>query len=160
MKTTTGSTVFKKENNMPHSNTKIWIHLIFSTKDRAPIIDESFEQKLYTHIERKLSREYDCIAESVNGTKDHLHILFRMGEKHSIENIVKNIKGESSHWINQSSLSLSRFAWQTGYSAFSISIDKVQRINEYIKNQKEHHKRRTFAEEYAEFSKIYGIKKE
>ena len=83
-----------------------------------------------------------------------------MSEKHSLENIVKNIKGESSHWINQNSLSSSRFAWQTGYSAFSISIDKVQRVKEYIKNQKEHHKKRTFAEEYAEFLRIYGIKRE
>ncbi len=91
---------------------------------------------------------------------EHIHILFRMSMKHSLEDVVKNIKGESSHWINQNQLSPQRFAWQTGYSAFSISIDKVPAVKGYISNQKRHHAKKTFAEEYKELMKIYGIREE
>ncbi|MCE1165994.1 MAG: IS200/IS605 family transposase [Bacteroidetes bacterium] len=145
---------------MPHSNTRIWIHLVFSTKERIPLITDSFEKKLYSHIERKLSFEFDCIPEAINGMGEHIHAFFRMSGKHSLENIVKNLKGESSHWINQNGFLRERFAWQTGYCAFSISVDKVEVVKKYVRNQKKHHEKKSFLEEYKEFMRIYGIKED
>ncbi|MDD5363582.1 MAG: IS200/IS605 family transposase [Ignavibacteria bacterium] len=144
---------------MSHSNVKIWIHLLFSTKDRQPLIDSNIEERLYNHIERKLITEYDCVVESINGYNDHIHILLSLSEKHSLENVVKNIKGESSHWINQNNLLKKKFCWQSGYCAFSISINKVGIVKKYIENQKLHHKKSTFVEEYGILKQIYGMDK-
>lgn len=142
---------------MPHSNAKIWVHLVFSTKDRLPLITEAIENDLYHHIRRKLINEFDCFVEEINGSFDHIHILFKMSQKHSLENIVKNIKGESTHWVNLISGPNVKFSWQVGYSAFSISIDKVSVVKNYIHRQKEHHKKFTFKDEYDKIMKIYGI---
>ncbi len=143
---------------MPHSNAKIWIHLVFSTKDRMPLITESIEKNLHSHIRRKLTNEFDCFVEEINGSTDHIHILFNMSEKHSLENIVKNIKGESTHWINLTNRPEEKFSWQVGYCAFSISIDKVHAVKTYISRQKDHHGKISFKDEYEKLMKIYSIK--
>ncbi|HEY5536016.1 MAG TPA: IS200/IS605 family transposase [Ignavibacteria bacterium] len=142
---------------MSHSHTKIWIHLIFGTKERTPLIDEKFEKLLYIRINDKLKTEYNSLVYAINGTKDHIHILFLQDSNFSLSDIVKNIKGESSHWINQNNFIDKKFAWQSGYGAFSISDTKEDKIIEYIKNQKEHHKKISFAEEYNLFLKKYGF---
>jgi putative transposase len=141
-----------------HSYTRLWTHLIFSTKDRAPIIDEKYEKVFYKHMISKLFDEYDCFVEEINGADDHIHILMLLSPNHSLQDIVKNLKGESSHWINSGNFIKTKFSWQTGYSAFSISIDKVPVVKDYVKNQKEHHKKVSFAEEYEKLLKIYGFK--
>ena len=138
---------------MSHSFTNIWIHLIFSTKDKLPLIDESFEQLLHKHIKSKLINEYESHVEEINGTNNHVHILFKQSPNFSINDIVKNLKGESSHWVNSSNFINNKFAWQTGYSSFSISINKVGIVKKYILNQKEHHKTQSFKEEYIQFLK-------
>jgi len=142
---------------MSHSHTKIWIHLIFGTKERTPLIDEKFEKLLYIRINDKLKTEYNSLVYAINGTKDHIHILFLQNSNFSLSDIVKNIKGESSHWINQNNFIDKKFAWQSGYGAFSISDTKEDKIIEYIKNQKEHHKKISFVEEYNLFLKKYGF---
>jgi len=142
---------------MSHSHTKIWIHFIFGTKERTPLIDEKFEKLLYIRINDKLKTEYNSLVYAINGTKDHIHILFLQDSNFSLSDIVKNIKGESSHWINQNNFIDKKFAWQSGYGAFSISDTKEDKIIEYIKNQKEHHKKISFAEEYNLFLKKYGF---
>jgi REP element-mobilizing transposase RayT len=142
---------------MPHSFSNIWIHLIFSTKDRKELISESFESKLHNHIKSKLINEFESFVESINGTKDHIHILFRQSPNYSMKDIVKSIKGESAHWINENNFINEKFVWQTGYSSFSISIDKVKIVRDYIENQKEHHKKILFIEEIKKFLKIYGF---
>ncbi|MBM4159357.1 MAG: IS200/IS605 family transposase [Ignavibacteria bacterium] len=143
---------------MSHSYIKIWIHLVFSTKDREPMILESFEKQLHNHIKTKLIEEFECYFEEINGTKDHIHMLFQISPNFSLQNIIKNIKGESSHWINQKNFLKRKFLWQTGYSAFSISVDKVEIVRKYIQEQKSHHKKLTFSEELEKFLKIYGFK--
>jgi len=142
---------------MPHSLTYIRIHLIFSTKDRKPLILESFESNLNYHIKEKLSNDFESFVESIGGSKDHIHILFNHSPNHSLKDIVKGIKGESSHWINENNFLEEKFAWQAGYSAFSISIDKVAIVRNYIKNQKEHHKKILFIDEIRKFLKLYGF---
>lgn len=89
---------------------------------------------------------------------DHIHILFLLSPKFSNGDIFKNVKGESSHWINQSSLTKNKFAWQTGYGAFSVSESMVNEVEKYIANQKEHHRKMTFEEEVNLFVNKYGIK--
>lgn len=142
---------------MSHSLIKIWIHGVFSTKDRIPLIKETFEKKLYAHITKHLEKDFDCTIRIINGTADHVHILFLMSQNFAIQEIFKNIKGESSHWINSQKIIKDKFAWQVGYGAFSVSESNVKSVEEYIRNQKVHHKKQTFADEYDAFMKKYGL---
>jgi REP element-mobilizing transposase RayT len=104
-----------------------------------------------------LITDFDSHVECINGYNDHIHILLKQSQNYSLKDIVKNIKGESSHWINASSLSKEKFAWQSGYSAFSISIDKIFAVKNYIENQKEHHKKISYLDEIRKYLKIYGL---
>jgi putative transposase len=143
---------------MSHSLLKIWIHCVFGTKDRVALIKKTFEIDLYNHIKQKLEEDLDCKVRIINGTADHIHLLFLLSPNFSVRDIIKNIKGESSHWINQSDLINTKFAWQTGYDAFSVSESMVKDVELYIKNQKVHHKKMTYAEEVELFMKKYGLK--
>lgn len=143
---------------MSHSLTKIWIHLIWGTKDRFPLIDQSFEKQLYNHIITLLENDFDCKVDVINGTADHIHILLLLNQNYSIAEIVKNIKGNSSHWINQNKFLKNKFAWQTGYGAFSVSESMIGDVRKYILNQKLRHKKMSFAEEYKRFAEKYGLK--
>ncbi|MEJ5262365.1 MAG: IS200/IS605 family transposase [Ignavibacterium sp.] len=142
---------------MSHSLTKIWIHLIFGTKDRFPLINQSFEKQLYNHIRTLLENDFDCKVDLINGTTDHIHILLLQNQNYSLAEIVKNIKGNSSHWINQNKFLKTKFAWQTGYGAFSVSESMIGEVRKYISNQKEHHKKMSFIEEYKRFAEKYGL---
>ncbi len=141
---------------MSHSLTKIWIHGIFSTKDKQPLIRPKIEAKLHLHLKAHLETDLSCRVRVINGTENHIHLLFLLDQSHSIQEIFKNLKGESSHWINQQDLLTKKFAWQVGYSAFSVSESMVENVEKYIKNQKFHHKKMSFSEEYALFLKKYG----
>jgi putative transposase len=142
---------------MSHSLTKIWIHLIFGTKERFPHINQSFEKQLYDHIRNLLEKDFDCIVDIINGTADHIQISFLQNQNYSLADIVKNIKGNSSHWINQSKFLRAKFSWQTGYGAFSVSESMINEVRVYIANQKEHHKKISFEEEYKRFADKYGL---
>lgn len=142
---------------MAHSLTKIWIHGIFGTKNREPLIKSEFKDKLHNHIKNKLEADLDCKVRTINGTENHVHILFLLSANYSIKEIFKNVKGESSHWINQSDFIKTKFAWQIGYGAFSVSESQLKKVELYIKNQNEHHKKMTFEEEYNKFMNKYNI---
>jgi len=143
---------------MSHSLIKIWIHGVFSTKDKTSLINETFEMKLHDHIKQKLEDDLDCKVRTINGTENHVHLLFQLSPNFSVGDIFKNIKGESSHWINQLDFINTKFAWQIGYGAFSVSESMVKDVELYIKNQKEHHKKMTYEEEVELFIKKYGLK--
>jgi len=140
-----------------HSLTKIWIHAIIGTKDKEAYITKDIENKVYNHIKTKLDEELNCRVKVINGTKDHIHILFLLSSMFSIKDIMQSIKGETSHWINQNKLSGFRFAFQIGYGAFSVSESKLKETEQYIRTQKEHHKKVPFQEEYDAFMKKYGL---
>ncbi len=142
---------------MSHSLAKIWIHAVFGTKNSEPMIHQHLENKLYNHIREHLEKDFECTVRVINGMPDHLHILFLLNPNFAIKDILKNIKGESSHWVNQENLTKIKFAWQTGYGAFSVSESNVEKVYRYIQNQKQHHKTKTFAEEYEEFMRKYGL---
>lgn len=139
---------------MPHSFNKIWIHAIWATKERMPLISDSIEKKVYDFISAQL-REQGCPVRIINGMPDHIHCLFLLSPQKSISEVIKQIKGSSSHYINQNNLIAEKFAWQTGYAAFSISESMVDKVFRYIQNQKHHHAKKTFQQEYDEFIKLY-----
>jgi putative transposase len=130
--------------------TKIWIHAVWATKDRQPLLKKSFRAQIIRHI-RERFQELSCYSPIVGGIEDHLHALFILNPESSIVRVIKMTKGESSHWINQQDFLKIKFAWQVGYGAFSVSESTVKDVKEYIKNQEKHHKKRTFQEEYEVF---------
>jgi putative transposase len=142
---------------MSHSLTKIWIHAVFSVNERANLINSDFENKLYNHIKEKLEKDQNCKVRIINGVSDHVHILYLLSQNFAIKDIMQNIKGESSHWINQMNFINKKFSWQNGYAAFSVSESMVNEVENYIKTQKEHHKKMSFKEEYGLMLKKYGI---
>lgn len=142
---------------MSHSLLKIWIHGVFGTKDRTSLISKTFDVKLYNHIKQKLEEDLDCKVRVISGTEDHIHLLFLLSPNFNVGDIFKNIKGESSHWINQSDFMNTKFAWQIGYGAFSVSESMVKDVELYIKNQKTHHKKMTYEEEVKLFIKKYAL---
>ncbi|MCK5032274.1 MAG: IS200/IS605 family transposase [Calditrichia bacterium] len=142
---------------MSHSLTKIWIHGIFSTKNKTQLIDSDYEPKLYSYIKNKFENDLKCNLKKINGTADHIHILFLLNSNVSINQIFHDIKGASSHWVNQNDFINQKFAWQIGYAAYSVSESQLSKVEKYIHNQKEHHKKITFEEEYHNFMQKYGF---
>ena len=102
---------------MPHSFIKIWIHAIWATKERQPMIHKSVENTIYQFISEEL-RALGCPVRIINGMPDHIHCLFLLSREKSIAEVIKQIKGSSSHFINQANLISEKFSWQPGYAAF------------------------------------------
>jgi putative transposase len=144
---------------MSHSFNKIWIHAIWSTKERLPLIKPAFEKTLFGFVSNQL-KETGCPVRIINGMSDHIHCLFLQNPQKSMSDIIKQIKGSSSHFINQQNVLNEKFAWQTGYAAYSVSESVVEKVFEYIGNQKQHHQKRTFQTEYEEFLKLHNLNNE
>lgn len=140
---------------MPHSYIKIWVHSVLCTKFKRPYITKDIEKKVYTHIAEKL-KGLGCSVNLINGTEDHIHILFRLGRNYSIGHIMKTIKGSSSHWINTEKVTSKKFEWKPGYSAFGVDYENLDRVFYYIRNQKLHHKRQDFDQEIKELYEESG----
>lgn len=141
---------------MSHSYTKIWIHAIWATKLRAPLIQSNFESKLHQFICDQL-RELRCPVRIINGMPDHIHCLFLLSRDKSIADVIGHIKGSSSYYVNQQKWTNKAFAWQTGYAAFAVSQSVTERVFQNIRNQKEHHSKKTYYQEYSAFLNIHGI---
>ena len=142
---------------MAQSLAKLWTHLIFSTKNRFPFLnDRPFRLDLHAYL-ATLLRQFDCETLIVGGVEDHIHALFALSRIHSIAKVVKEIKRPSSSWIKDISPALRKFYWQAGYGAFSVSQSNLAEVIRYIENQEEHHRRVTFQDEYRAFLKAYGI---
>jgi REP element-mobilizing transposase RayT len=141
---------------MGHTYTALNYHLIFSTKDRAPLITSEYQPRIYAYI-GGIIREIGGEMHSVGGVADHVHILCRLGTAVSLADALRQIKGGSSKWINDEIKPPTRFAWQTGYAALSVSSSKTEDVERYIAGQEEHHKKRRFKEELLEFLRLHGI---
>lgn len=139
---------------MSHSYVKIWIHAIWTTHKRENLIQPKIENEVYQFISDQF-REQNCFLKAINGMPDHVHCLFRLNKQKSIAEIIKQIKGSSSHYVNKNNLIEQKFAWQTGYAAFSISESGVDNVFKYIRNQKTYHSRKSFNEELSAFLKLY-----
>jgi putative transposase len=141
---------------MPHSLTKFWIHAVWSTKDRSPLLKNEFKMEMIRHIRQKIE-EMECPVRIINGPSDHLHALFLLNAEKPPADVLQMAKGESAHWVNQQQFLRVKFAWQTGYCGFSVSPSVVNKVEAYIRRQEEHHRKMTFMEEYNRFIKDTGI---
>lgn len=142
---------------MAQSLARLWMHLIFSTKDRFPFLrDRVLRSEMHAYLAEVLGT-HDCETLIVGGVEDHAHALFALSRTHSIASVVKEVKRTSSGWIKTKSRKLSKFHWQAGYGAFSVSQSNLTDVIRYIENQEEHHKRVTFQDEYRAFLKAYGV---
>jgi REP element-mobilizing transposase RayT len=142
------------EKTMSHALVKLWIHAVFRTKDDSVVIPPNLQPILNQQITNILT-EQNCKVRIVNSVKDHVHCLFLLSANASISRVIKNLKGISSHWINRENLTPSKFTWQVGYGAFSVSESGVPNVEKYIRNQERHHQKMTFQEEYDRFMAIY-----
>jgi putative transposase len=142
---------------MAESLTKIWIHAVFGTRNIEPLIVPQLKGKLYKHINEQFEKEYKIWVRMINGTSDHIHILFLLDPVYALTDIIKNIKRESAQWVNQKEILDKKFAWQAGFGAFSVSESTVELVERYIENQNEHHREMSFLDEYEEFMDIHGV---
>jgi putative transposase len=134
---------------------KIWVHLVFSTKNRQPWLKKELRHDVCTHIVGNCKKK-EIYLQTINGYVDHLHCLISLGKNQSISTVAQLIKGESSFWINNTKIIEQPFCWQDDYFAVSVGESQVKRVINYIKNQEQHHLRKSFEEEATEFKTIYG----
>jgi REP element-mobilizing transposase RayT len=136
---------------------KIWVHLVWSTKNRQPLLTADIRKQVFDHI-RENAIDKGIYIDSINGYNEHVHCLISLGSGQNIDKILMLLKGESSHWINKNKIFKKKFEWQDEYFAVSVSESAVNWVRDYIKNQEEHHRKRSFQEEYNEFMHKYGLK--
>ncbi|MBI3133761.1 MAG: IS200/IS605 family transposase [Bacteroidetes bacterium] len=123
---------------MSHSLSKIWVHAVWTTKYREPVITPSLEKILYPKMRAEFM-QLRCPVKIINGAPDHVHCLFKMNASVSIADTIKQVKGSSSRYVNEYASVPGRFSWQEGYGAFSVSESALEKVFEYIQNQKVHH---------------------
>ncbi len=138
---------------MSHSLCRIWVHLVYGTKHHAPLITPALKPLLYARKHDELIK-LRCRQSLINGTADHVHVLTRLDAGCAPMRLLKQLKGAVSRWVNEEGLSEDYFDWQTGYAAFSVSENAVERVYRYIARQEEHHRRRGWAEEYEEYLRL------
>lgn len=141
---------------MSHSNVRIWVHAVFATKYREAQIFPSVEVQIHQFLFQQLV-EHGCFVECINGMPDHIHMLFLLSPKKALADVIGFVKGGTSHRINQSGMLPHKFAWQVGYSAFSVSESKISTVRLYIERQKVHHLGLNFAEEIEWLERLHGI---
>lgn len=141
---------------MPQSFACLYVHLIFSTKGRVDWIDEDWERDLAKYFAGVL-RNQDCKLVESGGIANHVHLLFSMARQANISNLVRDLKSNSSSWVHREFPVLKEFAWQAGYAAFSVSYSSLDDVKRYIENQKEHHRTRTFQEEFLAFLEKHHV---
>lgn len=141
---------------MPQSLANILIHIVFSTKERHNWIIPGIEEQLHCYVVT-ICNSLGCPILEIGGTENHLHILCRLARTITVSKLVEKIKTGSSKWIKTKSPQLSEFSWQSGYGAFSIGLSSQASLKNYIIRQKEHHKLKSFQEEFRDFLTRYQI---
>ena len=141
---------------MAQSLCKIYIHLIFHVKTTSPAIRDSDLDRVHSYI-GQLVNTTGCKEIRAGGVGDHVHVLFMQSKDVALSHVVEEIKRNSSRWIKTVDPCYGMFAWQGGYAAFSVSQSVVDKTITYINNQREHHKKRSFIDEYKEFLRLYDV---
>ena len=141
---------------MSHSFVSNFMHCTFSTKERYPLIDSELEARLWPYV-GGIAKENRMTPLAIGGTADHLHALLSLPGMMSFAKAVQLIKGGSSKWIHDTFARQKKFGWQEGYGAFIVSFSQVPKTIAYINNQKEHHRRKTFEEEFIELLKRHNL---
>jgi putative transposase len=142
---------------MAQSLAKVLVHIVFSTKNRYPFLaDDNIRKEMHSYL-GGACKGLDCPVIIVGGVEDHVHILCRLTRNYAIAKVIGDIKRESSKWIKTKGRSFTKFSWQNGYGIFSASQSQVDRVRKYISGQEEHHRRKSFQEEYRSFLKHYEV---
>jgi REP element-mobilizing transposase RayT len=153
-----GNQIYRKEpcNVSLHSYSRCWLHLIWTTLDREPMLTKAAAVKGSGFL-NSYAKEKGIYMKINYFNAEHVHTLIDLSTNMAIEDVVKLLKGSSSHWINEHKLLRGRFSWGRGYGAFSVSPSQVNRVASYIAGQKEHHHKKTFNEKFEIFVKRYGL---
>jgi putative transposase len=141
---------------MPQSLAKVLIHLIYSTKQRERLLKERVRDELHAYS-ATIFKALDCHALLINSVEDHVHIVFDLARTRTISDVVEEVKKSTSKWLKTKGPEFAQFHWQAGYGAFSVSQSNLDQVLKYVANQQEHHRTKTFQEEYREFLKRYGV---
>ena len=128
----------------------IWLHYVWTTKNRGKFITPNLKKELIYHI-KKYSQQNDIYIDAVNGSSDHIHLLAEMKPNQASAQIANLIEGESANWINQNDFLQVKFAWQNGYGVFSVSASQLKRVRKYILDQEKHHQKMTYQQEVDKF---------
>lgn len=141
---------------MGQSLSQLYIHLTYGTKNRYPFIQPEWEEGMHGYIAGIL-KNHESPAIIINSVTDHIHILFRLSKNYALAKVIEEVKKQSSKWVKETGNLNSKFSWQSGYGAFSVSSSKLEAVKRYIINQKEHHKKRSYQKEVEEFIRQYDI---
>jgi REP element-mobilizing transposase RayT len=141
---------------MPQSLARLHVHLVFSTKNREPVITDSVRVSLHAYMSTVL-QNLNCHPVLINSVEDHIHLLFELARTVSVSQAVEDVKKSSSKWIKEQGAEFRTFAWQAGYGVFAVSESNVETVREYITNQREHHRKKTFQDEYRQFLERHRI---
>ena len=141
---------------MPQSLARLHIHLVFSTKNRETLIADLVRDSLHRYMASVL-QNLGCAPVLINSVEDHAHLLFDLARTVSISQVVEEVKKSSSKWIKTQGQDFAGFAWQAGYGAFAVSESNVGTVRTYIANQREHHRTKTFQEEYRAFLERHNV---
>lgn len=140
---------------MSHTYSSIFLHIVFSTKDRRKLIDSDLSDRMKSYL-GGLSRHLGAVALEINGSEDHLHLMVVPSAILSVSEFMQKLKGCSSKWVHEQ-YGQRDFAWQRGYGAFSVSRSNVDAVRDYIRRQAEHHARQDFAQEFLALLKAHGV---
>ena len=141
---------------MPQSLVRNYMHIVFSTKNRQSFIDKNIQNELYPYISG-ISKNLETPVLAIGGVEDHIHILCLLSRKIALMKFIEEVKKNSSKWIKTKGQTYSNFYWQNGYGGFSVNPTEIEIVKKYILNQEEHHKKRTFQDEYRAFLKKYNV---
>ena len=138
------------------SYVKNWLHCVWGTKSKMPFLTKEIKQTILDHIKENAS-DKGIYIDILNGHSQHLHCLLSLSPDHSLSKVMQLIKGESSFWINRNRITKYKFEWAVDYFAVSVSESHVPKVREYIGNQEEHHRKKTWEEECNQFLTEYGF---
>ena len=141
---------------MPDSYTNLLYHIVFSTKDRRPIITPDYEPRIYDYIGGTI-RSLGGICLELNGTDDHIHLLAKLRPDRAVSDVLRDLKANASGWMHDVFPALKHFSWQRGYGAFTVSGMNAESLVHYIRGQEEHHRHHSFEDEYRALLERYGI---
>jgi putative transposase len=141
---------------MPNTYIQLRIHLVFAVKYRQALINESWESNLHKYMTGVIQNNHHKLI-AINSVSDHIHILIGLHQNQSISDLMRLLKGDSSEWINKQQLTPRKFQWQEGYGAFSHSKSQTDAVVKYILNQKEHHKKVSFRDEYQKMLQDFEV---
>ena len=141
---------------MSQSLSKVYVHIIFSTKNRQSLIDDNIKTSLFEYL-GGICKGLDCNPLKVGGTADHIHVICLLSRKITQMKLLEELKKQSSKWMKTKGKTYSNFYWQDGYGIFSVNPSEIDVVIKYISNQEEHHKKVTFQNEFRAFLKKYGV---